>query len=78
MIDNRHKDNLVKYASDDAIDVYYSQETLPDFIINEDIRVDMRYARARTCDVKYFTVWCKSSQMHLTSIEIPNNIFVSM
>ena len=53
--------------------------TVPRFYINEDISIDIRYAsaNARTCDIKYFTVWCQNTQMHLTTIEIPDTTFVS-
>ena len=58
----------------------YSQVSIPRSFTNEDITVDLRYSaatvNARTCDINYLTVWCKSSQMHLSRIEIPASTFV--
>ena len=55
-----------------------SQVSLPRPFTNEDITVDLRYAStsARMCDIKYLTVWCQNSQVHLSRIEIPESTFI--
>ena len=58
----------------------HSQQSIPRSYTNEDISLDLRYSsdtvNARTCDINYLTVWCKSSEMHLSRIRIPASTFV--